>query len=259
MGVVLAALLPGLVRANEVRMSGPVAEETFALLQIGTNSYTNVTITTKAKDYVFILHSGGMMNIKVADLPPDLRVRLGYSVAKTREQTNNPGVLAKQMARKVDAAQVKAWRDEVKNAWLTRATRSLSFKRLTGRAPIIAISIVLIPFYFFFCHCCRLICRKTGNEPSGLIWLPLLKLLPLLEAAGMSRWWIVAFFVPVLNVAAQILWSVRIAQARGKGIGIAILLMLPVTYFFAILYLAFSGEAPRQGKRPVEIMALETS
>ena len=47
-------------------------EETFNVLQIGTHRYTNVTVTTKAKDYIFILYAGGMASIKVAQLPPDL-------------------------------------------------------------------------------------------------------------------------------------------------------------------------------------------
>src|SRR5258707_5348163 len=59
-------------------------EETFDMLQIGTRTYKNVTITTKAKNYVFILHSTGMTNVKVTDLPPDLREKLGYNaVANT--------------------------------------------------------------------------------------------------------------------------------------------------------------------------------
>jgi len=258
-GVALAALLPGLAAANETKMSGPTAEETFALLQIGTNAYTNVTVTSKTKDYVFILHSGGMVNIKVADLPVDLRGRLGYSGAKTKEQAKNPRALAQQTISKVNAAQVEVWRGKLESTWLPQAARSLPFKGLTGRKSIIVISVILISLYFFFSQCCRLICRKTGNKPGGLIWLPLLKLLPLLQAAGMSRWWFLAFFVPGLNLASHILWSIKIVRARGKGIGCAILLMLPVTNLLAVLYLAFSDAAPRQEKRPVEIMALETS
>mgnify|MGYP001441041608 CR=1 FL=1 len=55
------------------------AEQTFGVLQIGTRTYTNVTVTTKAKNYVFIVHAGGMVNLKVADLPPDVQQQLGYA------------------------------------------------------------------------------------------------------------------------------------------------------------------------------------
>ncbi len=69
------------------------ADQTFDVLQIGTRTYTNVTVTTKAKTYVFLLHSSGMANIKVAELPPDVREKLGYVDAeKAKAATNSPSV-----------------------------------------------------------------------------------------------------------------------------------------------------------------------
>jgi len=36
-------------------------------------------VTTKAKNYIFIMHSDGMTNFKITELPPELRSKLGYS------------------------------------------------------------------------------------------------------------------------------------------------------------------------------------
>src|SRR5260370_11684796 len=55
-----------------------VVEETFDVLQIGTHTYQNVTVTTKAKKYIVIIHSSGMNTLKVKDLSPDLPACLGY-------------------------------------------------------------------------------------------------------------------------------------------------------------------------------------
>ena len=72
--------------------SAAAVEETFDVLQIGTKTYKNVTVTTKAKNYIFILHSAGMTNIKIAELPPDLREKLGYvEKAKAGAKTRLPG------------------------------------------------------------------------------------------------------------------------------------------------------------------------
>ena len=60
------------------RMILAAAEESFGLLNIGTRTYTNVTVTTKTKTQIFIMHSTGMHTIKVADLPPALLAKLGY-------------------------------------------------------------------------------------------------------------------------------------------------------------------------------------
>src|SRR5438094_7973089 len=67
-------------------VSTAAIEQTFDVLQIGTHTYRNVTVTTKLKNYIFIMHSTGMENIKLADLPPDIRTKLGY-IAVLEPQT----------------------------------------------------------------------------------------------------------------------------------------------------------------------------
>jgi hypothetical protein len=60
----------------------------------------------------------------------------------------------------------------------------------------------------------------------------------------MSRVWFFAYFIPVINIIAQIVWSVKICKTRGKSPFVAFLLILPPTSVFAFLYLAFSRSAP---------------
>src|SRR5882724_10525625 len=60
-------------------ISTAAIEQTFDVLQIGTHTYRNVTVTTKSKNYIFIMHSTGMENIKLTELPPDILRKLGYS------------------------------------------------------------------------------------------------------------------------------------------------------------------------------------
>ena len=52
-----------------------------------------------------------------------------------------------------------------------------------------------------------------------------------------------AMFVPLLNVVAQILWCFKITEARGKSVWVAVLLIVPGPSLFAFLYLAFSDAA----------------
>src|SRR5215813_4250509 len=68
-GVLLLSFLPRAAAATE---------ETYPTLQVGSHVYTNVTVTTKAKNYIFIYHSTGMANIRLADLPDEVRAELGY-------------------------------------------------------------------------------------------------------------------------------------------------------------------------------------
>ena len=53
-----------------------------------------MTVTTKAKDYIFILYAGGMTSIKVAALP-EVREKLGYAaLAKSNATFKGPSAWA---------------------------------------------------------------------------------------------------------------------------------------------------------------------
>src|SRR5258708_11971663 len=97
-------------------------EQTFDVFLVGTAKYRNVTVTTKNKNYVFILHSTRMTNIKVADLSPELRTKLAYEDhAATQVNTNTPAVWAKQTISKLDVPQVKNLRAQLAAWWAPNA------------------------------------------------------------------------------------------------------------------------------------------
>lgn len=235
-------------------------EQTFDMLQIGTTTYRNVTVTTKSKNYIFILHSKGMTNIKVAELPQDLRTKLGYDVPPSHEtKTNTPALWARQTLTKLEAPQVKQLETRLLSWYQRSPGARLKLPPLSRNVGLL-ICAGLLALYLFHSYCCMLICRKAGSEPGPLVWLPLLQLLPLLKAASMSPLWFLAFLVPGLNLAAQVFWCINITQARRKTLFVALLLIFPLSSPFAALYLAFSGGARvKRDDRRVEIMTLETA
>ena len=236
--------------------STPV-EEKFASLQVGGNTYQNVTVTTKAKNYIYITHSRGMTSIKTSELTDDIREKLGYATASgAKWKPKAATAWAKQAATQIDRPEVKRIEAKLQEAW-NRAQ-----VKLPPVTPALAIGSAagLLIAYLFFCHCCKLICQKTGKNPGPLVWLPLLKLLPLLQAASMSRWLFVLLLVPGLNLVAYVAWCFKIVQARGKTLPLAILLLLPVTNVFAFLYLAFSGaSAANNQEQRLELVRLQTA
>jgi hypothetical protein len=232
-------------------------EQTFAVLQIGTHTYKNVTVTTKAKDYIFILHAAGMNNVKVADLPADIRNKLGYDniSEKTRTSTNAISSWAKQTMARIDSPQIKQLEVALQNQSLPAGLKS-SFEG-THLLPTL---VILGVSYLLFCYCAILICQKTGNTAGVLVFVPVLQLFPLLRAAGMAPGWFVAFLLPIINIFAWIAWAINIAEARGKSGWVALLLILPGTNILAFLYLAFSNGTPQKKEdRRIEIMTLETA
>jgi hypothetical protein len=239
-----------------------VTEETFDVLQIGTRTYTNVTVTTKAKNYIFILYAGGMANLKIAELPPDLQQRLGYASANPpKSSTNTAAVWAAREIARLETPQVKEFRKQLDQQWRSHLPSDLSALDLIRNKLVWAVLGGMVLLYLFHCYCCMLICQKTGNPAGILVWLPVLQLFPLLRAAGMSGWWFLAYFVPLLNLVPVILWPLKIAMARGKSVWVGVLLLLPVTNFFAFLYLAFSDGKPDEDEEGPEskIMTLQVA
>ena len=99
-------------------------------------TYTNVTVTTKAKSYIFILHAGGMTSLKVAELPPDLKQKLGYAIAtESKAATKTAAVWAKREIARIGEPQIK---DLSQNAWkqLEQRTGGLSAARLSATGLI---------------------------------------------------------------------------------------------------------------------------
>jgi len=225
---------------------GRLVEETFPVLKTRTGTYTNVTVTTHADSYIFILHSTGMTSIKIQDLPVDVRRELGYPTpdAPTPAATDSTASVSARETPGAAPAAVASPQAQVKEL-RARLLRSMAAAKINSEV-IMTILVVGLLFFVFHCYCCSLICAKAGSPGGLLVWLPLFQIIALLRAAGMSGLWFFAFFIPVLNVVASILWAINITKARGKELWVALLLILPVTNLFAFLYLAFSSSAPSE-------------
>lgn len=251
----LLALLSPIPAATAGQMTmGNDTDRTFPVLQTKTGAYTNVTVTKKTKDWIFILHSAGVCNIKTTDLSPEARVALGYDAppkpaeeakaeASTGSDDSSPS--AAPLKPHLNLADVKKFANEWQNNRKEKMAQLTAFTNGNPTILLVALGSVAV-IYIFVSTCFWLICRKTHIAPGPLVWVPVLQLIPLLRAANMSRVWFFAYFIPLLNIIAQIVWCIKIVKSRGKSPWVALLLLLPVTNFFAFLYLAFSRSAPVQ-------------
>jgi len=59
------------------------AEQKFATLKVGTETYTNVTITTVTVTDIYFSHSRGMGNARIKSLSPDLQKEFHFDAAKS--------------------------------------------------------------------------------------------------------------------------------------------------------------------------------
>ncbi|HVV01115.1 MAG TPA: hypothetical protein VHH88_07105 [Verrucomicrobiae bacterium] len=235
------------------------AEQTFDVLQIGTQVYSNVTVTTKTKTYVFLLHSAGMANVKVSDLSPELKEKLGYGVAASLQK----GAVGEA----THWAETKLKKLEIPEIVQARSLKEESASRLEQvkalpRWQLIAAGAVLLLLWLIRCGCQAVICQKAGSPPGALIWLPIVKLIPLLRAAKMSLGWLVLLLLPPAYILVDIIWSFKIAAARGKTPLTGLCLALPGLSVLAFFYLVVSnGKQAEKPKRSTgnRVLTLETA
>jgi hypothetical protein len=229
----------------------------FDRLTIKGKTYTNLTVTSRETNYIFVVHAGGMENIKLVDIPRDLRRTLGYG-SEPAPRTSSLGAnldlvhlnpFSKRSPEPTNAiaaatntaieppASISQWEPATVRRW---RAKYLPDPDAIG-FPVVAVgSALAFLSYLFFCSCCRLLCIKAGTQPGVLIWLPLLKVIPLLQAAGMSPWWFLLWLIPVLNLVVWVVWSVNIVRALGRSPILVVLLLLPLVNALTLLYLAFA-------------------
>lgn len=221
------------------------SETRFALLKTKTGMYTNVTVTQITKKFIFILHDSGVCNVNVEDLMPETRTALGYDkmMAAADEKDKKSAHVANPFANWKISGVGKFAADWSKDG-PQKLKATFDTMAATNRTALYLMFAILGVTHLFVSMLFWMICRKTHNSPGPLVWVPVLQLIPLLRAANMSRIWFFAYFIPVINIIAQIVWSIKICKTRGKSPFVAFLLILPPTSLFAFLYLAFSRSAP---------------
>jgi len=226
----ILAALPALLLWIAPAATG--ADEGGVEIKTRTATYTNVTVARKGGTNIYIKHAGGMSNLKIQELAPEAQQSLGYAVAKSANEEAGADSKGSRIRRRVgeSAQYIEVQFSNGVNLQAGVWEIQLGYADLAG----IAVA------YLLFCCCARLLCIKTGIEPGILIWFPILQMLPLLRAAGMSGWWFLALFVPVLNLVAWLGWCVNIVITRRKSLWWALLLILPVTNVTAFLYLALA-------------------
>ncbi len=73
---------------------------------------------------------------------------------------------------------------------------------------------------------------SKAGKPGWAALIPFYNIYVLIKVAGMSGWWLLALFVPFLNLIAIILITHKISEAFGHGVGFTLgLLFLPIIFW----------------------------
>jgi hypothetical protein len=75
---------------------------------------------------------------------------------------------------------------------------------------------------------------KAGQPGWGCI-IPIYNIYLMMKIAGRPGWWVILFFIPIVNLVICIIVMIDIAKNFGKGTGFGIGLVFLNIIFFAIL------------------------
>ncbi len=107
--------------------------------------------------------------------------------------------------------------------------------------------IVLAPMYIYLALTLMTTAKKLGISSAWFAWVPVLNLVLLCRCAGITSWFFLAFFVPLINIIIGIYAYMKIAERRGFESWLGILMIVPVANIIIPGYLAW-GEPPKKGE-----------
>ncbi len=102
---------------------------------------------------------------------------------------------------------------------------------------LFAVSLV---FYLFFCYCYKRICEKAGVEPGWMIWVPILQLIPMFQAAKLHPALILLFLIPFVNLIMAFVLVANLSKALGRSPMLCLWMLVPFVGVLVIPYLAFA-------------------
>src|SRR5215813_6139735 len=70
--------------------------------------------------------------------------------------------------------------------------------------------------YVYMALALSTIATKTNTENSWLAWIPIANIVLMLNIAKKPIWWILLFFIPLVNIVMAVIVWMAVAEARNK-------------------------------------------
>jgi TRAP-type C4-dicarboxylate transport system permease small subunit len=86
---------------------------------------------------------------------------------------------------------------------------------------------------------------ERAGEPGWAVLIPIYNMYVMTKVGGVSGWWVVVMFIPLINIIALFVVSIAVARRFDRGAGFGIGLALLPMVFYPIL--AWGDEGPVAG------------
>jgi Family of unknown function (DUF5684) len=103
-------------------------------------------------------------------------------------------------------------------------------------------SIVMLVVALICIAACWKVFEKAG-EPGWAAIVPIYNIIVMLKIAGKPTWWVLLFFIPLVNFIVAILVLIAFAARFGKGVGFALGMLIFPFIFWPLLAWGGSGTA----------------
>lgn len=95
--------------------------------------------------------------------------------------------------------------------------------------------------------------ERVKEEPAWFAIVPLLNMVLLLKLARKPMWWLVLFFLPIVNIVALIMATMSLCERFGVDKWWGLVAIISPLNLVLYLYLAFSGHpVPPSQTKPIE-------
>jgi len=111
---------------------------------------------------------------------------------------------------------------------------------MVAGAVFLVMFVIFVVFYIYMALALQTIAKKTNTENAWLAWIPIANIVLMLNIGKKPVWWIILFFIPLVNLVMVILTFMAIAEARKKPNWWGILMIVPVVNLIVPGYLAWS-------------------
>ncbi len=121
----------------------------------------------------------------------------------------------------------------------------------TGNGGAAVISVIVLAFIVLVIAGWWKMFVKAGEAGWKSI-IPIYNIIILLKIAGRPAWWVILFFIPIVNVIIVIITYNDVAKSFGKGVGFTVGLILLSPVFVLILGFGsavYVGPAGPEGHR----------
>ncbi len=102
----------------------------------------------------------------------------------------------------------------------------------------------------FYAVALQKLAERTGTENEWMAWIPLAHQYLALQVARKPGWWILLFFVPIIQILINIPIWMGIAEARGKNRWLGLLALLPIINLIMVAILAFGKDEEAKPATP---------